>query len=883
MLRVCIRHGVTVDLSGHFAFYHGKRLFISMASPEDSKASESTFGEGMDFPGDNVGHVERRYLFRVIVPYVLFSALWILLSDLALSAVVTDQALHTKLSIYKGWFFILTTALLLGWLLRIEYRQRLRMGEELQLSKLKYLTAFRNSPDMFIISEMPEGKLVDANTVFAEAFGGRDKVLGRTAGDLGMWLTEADRTLFYQLVAASGGDLRNHPCKVNIGGRIREVIVSATKISTGEKSYLFTNGHDITELMEKERALRAQQNWLERAERVGRIGCWSLNRRTGEVWSSSETKRIFGVTGLSDEKAAYEECKKAVLPEFRGILRSATHKLLDGTEPFDVEFRLRRRSDGLFVDVHSVAEYDAESGTIFGVLQDISRRKTVESRMVELAALLDIASDAIYIRDTDHTIRYWNKGAERLYGWEAEEVLGQMTTDLFSKDLSVVDAVQSALHEHGSWAGELKHLARDGKQVIVFSRLTLVRNPDGTQEAVMAINTDITEQKRMEAQYLRAQRLESLGALSSGIAHDLNNVLAPILMAVPLLREEFRSESAQTLLSTINTSAQRGADVVKQVLTFARGAQGDRILLQPEHLLRETFKIVSETFPKNIKVRLDEESEVWPILGDSTQVHQSLMNLCVNARDAMTEEGGTLTLGIGNVVADPAFIKAAGGTKPGPYVCLRVSDTGSGIAPALMDKIFEPFFTTKSPGQGTGLGLSTVLGILKGHGGFVRVQSEMGRGTRFELYFPASPSSEGEKGRDAESRNQAPAAGRGETILVVDDEPALQEVFRRLLVKHGYEVLIAGDGSEAVGLYVQHKAVIALVITDMMMPGMDGVALIKVLRRLQPELHIIGMSGVGDHNALKTQESLHLDAFLPKPCKPDVLLKTVHEALRNAW
>jgi signal transduction histidine kinase len=277
-----------------------------------------------------------------------------------------------------------------------------------------------------------------------------------------------------------------------------------------------------------------------------------------------------------------------------------------------------------------------------------------------------------------------------------------------------------ALLEKGNWSGELQQTTKAGKPLTVFCRWTLLRHEQGQPRKVLAINADLSEKKQLEAQFLRAQRLEGVGALASGIAHDLNNILAPVLMIAPLLRTTVQDADSRAMLDTIEGCAQRGADIIKQLLTFARGKPGARVPLPVRHLLLEFDKIIRETFPRDISPKVDASKDLWPLLGDATQIHQALMNLCVNARDAMPD-GGTLTLGAKNATVDEAFAAMTPGARPGPHLCVSVADTGTGIAPENLDRIFDPFFTTKEIGKGTGLGLATVLGIVRGHEGFVQV------------------------------------------------------------------------------------------------------------------------------------------------------------------
>jgi PAS domain S-box-containing protein len=539
-------------------------------------------------------------------------------------------------------------------------------------------------------------------------------------------------------------------------------------------------------------------------------------------------------------------------------------------------FHNRKKNGELFWESVSISAIRDAAGKITHYLaakEDITERKRAEEKIREQAALLDQASDAIYVCDLEHNVLFWNSGAERLYGWPLAEVLHRDARKLFSQPVVPGEEVDALLLERGSWSGERHQANKAGEDIVVFSRLTLVRDERGQGRSVIAIDSDITEKKKLEALFLRAQRLESLGSLASGIAHDLNNVLAPILMAMPLLRGTVENELGQKLLATIEGSARRGADIVKQVLTFARGVQGERMPLQFRHVLNDMAEIAGETFPKNIRLETDVASDLWIIMGDATQLHQAVMNLCVNARDAMPE-GGKLSIAAENTTLDEAFAQMTPGAAPGPYVRLRVADTGMGIAPEHLEKIFEPFFTTKAAGQGTGLGLATVLGITRSHGGFVRVKSEVGIGTSFELFLPATPTAR-ERAESSEDE-QLPRA-EGELILLVDDEAAVRDVMRRVLEGYGYRVLTAVEGAEAVGLYVQHRGEVAVVITDMMMPGMDGPSLVRVLRHIEPAVRIVGISGVGERSSIKNLDALALAAYINKPFTRDRLLATLHE------
>ncbi|MDP8966887.1 MAG: response regulator [Cyanobacteriota bacterium] len=510
--------------------------------------------------------------------------------------------------------------------------------------------------------------------------------------------------------------------------------------------------------------------------------------------------------------------------------------------------------------------------------QEIQERKQAEQKIHEQAALLDISTDAILVRDLDHHILFWNEGAKHLYGWNAEEVVGKKADELLyrQKALSQLQNNRQSLAEKGEWQGELHQITKDGKDIIVASRWTVMRDENGQPKSILTVNTDITEKKQLEAQFLRAQRLESLGTLASGIAHDLNNALTPILMTIQLLERKLQDEQSQHWLSIMETNAKRGADLVKQVLAFARGVEGKRTTLQVRHLITEIEKIAKQTFSRSIEIHTNVPTQnLWTISGDATQLHQILMNLCVNARDAMPE-GGILEIMASNLWIDENYARMNIEAKVGPYVVITVSDTGTGMPPEVVDRIFEPFFTTKELGKGTGLGLSTVLGIIKSHGGFVQIYSEVGKGTQFKVYLPVTRTSEIDS--TAIAQHEFPL-GHGELLLVVDDEDSIHEMTRTSLETYGYKVLVASDGIEAIALYTKHQKEISVVLIDMMMPCMDGPTTIQVLRKINPQVKIIGLSGLMSNDKITRILGDSVKTFLPKPFTSNELLQNLQVVL----
>jgi signal transduction histidine kinase/ActR/RegA family two-component response regulator len=472
-----------------------------------------------------------------------------------------------------------------------------------------------------------------------------------------------------------------------------------------------------------------------------------------------------------------------------------------------------------------------------------------------------------------------------LYGWTATEAINGAIAQALLGDVFANKTAHDALLEKGEWNGEMRRLNKAGDRITVNSRWTLLRDSAGNPASILTIDTDITEKKRLETQFLRTQRLEAIGTLATGMAHDLNNILAPIMIATEMLRWPLPPADFEETVKRIEASTKRGAEIIKQVLTFGRGVSGERVPLQLRPLLEEMVTMTRETFPKNIEIRLNAAADLWPIRGDRTQIQQVLLNLCVNARDVLTERG-LLSIEATNMMLDAQAAAQRPGLKPGAHVVLRVTDNGSGIPPEIIDRIFDPFFTTKPHGKGTGLGLSTVMGIIKSHGGSIVVFSELGKGTSFKILLPASPDATIASGPHDVATPKPLPNGAGDTILMVDDESEILMANRAILEKYQYRVLTAADGAEALDTFRQRRRDVKAIVTDMMMPRMDGLGLIKAVRSIAPSVPIIASSGLGRNLGRSERsaelESLGVGKFLMKPYTAEMLLAALHDILNGA-
>lgn len=567
------------------------------------------------------------------------------------------------------------------------------------------------------------------------------------------------------------------------------------------------------------------------------------------------------------------------------------------------EYRLRAR-DGSYRWVHDQRRLVRDAAgaplEIIGYWMDITDRRRIEDELFRFnqelehrvaeqtrsvveserlaRATLDALSARVLILDARGTVmaanRAWKASGGPEVVAEGDDYLAFCETEQCQKDRNLselaagIRAVMNGeaknfLYEYGCHLGPEPswHLCR------------VERFPCGGEPRTVVSHENITEMKRLERQQLRSQRLESLGTLAGGVAHDLNNALAPVLMGMGLLKEQYPQESK--LFEMIQASAQRGAEMVRHLLTFAKGAEGERVPVQPVRLVRELENLMKGSFPKNIQLVLDCAETIPMVVGDPTQLHQILLNLCVNARDAMPE-GGTLTLRAQQLEIDATYARSMSEARPGHYVALRVSDTGAGVPPEILDRIFDPFFTTKRPDKGTGLGLSTVLGIVKSHGGFVQVYSQPGQGATFAVYLPVAA---GAPGAPQAAAAVAEFRGKGETILFVDDEAAVREVGRAVLERLNFTPVVATDGADGLLLAAEHRARLRAIVTDLHMPHMDGLAFVRALRRKLPDIPVVVASGRVDEAVAAELQSHGVTRRLDKPFTQAQLALLLQELL----
>ena len=528
----------------------------------------------------------------------------------------------------------------------------------------------------------------------------------------------------------------------------------------------------------------------------------------------------------------------------------------------------------------SLPERESDGSILWhGFITDVTERRATEGALRLRSAALEAAANAIVITDHQGTIEWVNRAFFTLSGWSLAEAIGKNPRDLVNSgehEPAFYRRMWETLLSGSVWRGEIVNRRKDGALRTEEMTITSVRDENGKTSHFIAIKQDITDHKTMEAHFLQSQRMEAVGALASGVAHDLNNILSPIMMVTGILKETISDPAERELLDMSLLSARRGADIVKQLLTFSRGQEGERAILQPRHLIGEIVKMMRETFPRDIDLKQQISAGLWPLVADPTQLHQVLLNLCVNARDAMPD-GGLLRVGAFNVTLTEGDPKLPPSVQPGPFVAIEVSDNGHGIPPEIRRRVFDPFFTTKPIGKGTGLGLLTVLGIVRSHGGFVDVDSTPNVGSTFQAYFPAMPESTATTALPP-VKTPAPLA-RGQTILVVDDERSVRDLVRAGLEQAHFRVLTATHGEDALAQYLKQRTAISLVVTDVMMPVMNGLVLIRALRAIDPTLKIIATSGLSELPQRLELAALGVPDVLVKPYEHASLLEAVNRRL----
>jgi PAS domain S-box-containing protein len=786
--------------------------------------------------------------------------------------------------------------------------QSKRIEEALRQSEEKYRVLFEAAPMGIGIADL-RGNMLDGNQSMQEMTGFTLEELKSIS--IASTYVNPDERKFLLKTLQETGRVRDWEVRLKRkDGAVYYALLNADLLELNGHKVLLTTARDITERkkadIEKDRFLKAfasstdgitiadeKDRFIYVNEAYSKIFGYNQEELIGKTWRKITPSEMIAPTEEGLSNTMHKKDVGLFCGEVPGLRKDGTiiptevrgkglwdengnyqgHICIvrDITERKRMVEELHRAHDELELRIQ---ERTAELVKTNETLQsEITERKSAEEKY---RTLIDNIQDGVFIIQ-DGKMQFVNEAFAKVCGYTVEEVMGKDFAELVApEDLEMVADRYRRRQTGEDVTKEYEfHMMHKDERTRILVNMNVGLITYRGRVASMGTVKDITEKKRLESQLLRAQRMESIGTLAGGIAHDINNVLTPIMLSQELLQEKLTDVESKRLLNTIRKSTHRGANLMKQVLSFTKGIEGERNALQVANLISEIRQMAKETFPRNIEIKTDIPKDLWTISGDATQLHQVLMNLCVNARDAMLD-GGILSISVENLFIDEDYARMNSEAKIGPYIVITVSDTGIGIPAKLLDRIFEPFFTTKEHGKGTGLGLSTSHGIVKSHGGFINVYSEVGKGTAFKVYLPAITTNETLKAQ--EHQHELPA-GHGELILVVDDEEQILEITKKTLEKHGYNVITANNGEEAIALYSQHKDEIKVVLMDMMMPVMDGSASIRELCKVNPEVKIIAVSGLTEKDKFARVDDVHVQAFLTKPYAAEKLLNAIYDII----
>lgn len=839
----------------------------------------------------------RRIVLQTTLVYAGVAALWIVASDWVLGLFVSDHRLLTQLAVVKGWVFVLVTALLLSGMLRrgMQQLQRETDGQQrVQAELRRWADAFANCAHGLAIAAPGHGEVLACNSAYARLHGMTVEALtGRPLVDL---YAPADQVLVRNSLAEA--DVRG---RTQLEARVHRVDQTTLPVQTdvvsvrgddGAVRYRVVTVQDIDARKAAETSVRRSEQRL-RAILESLTEGLLITDLSGQplLWNRALLKLLWFPAGTETPDLLRNLPELIELSTMEGRVLSRAERplarVLRGEVVEEVLYRMRRIG-GDEVRVFSVAGAvvrDASGQSMALVtLNDVTERvraiEAVRESEQRFRAVVESIHEVFWIRDArTQRIVYVSPAFEKIWGRKPADFtdvpLSTWLTTIHPEDRARIQAAAAPTDPSIRFDEQYRILQPDGSVRWVRDQAFPVERDPGGPLRLVGVAQDITERKQLEAQFLRAQRMEAVGTLAGGIAHDLNNILAPMLMAAGLLKERIADARDRDMLDMVERSARRGADIIRQLLTFSRGVEGDRGTVQIRHLVKEMGAIIRETFPRQISFDETTAGDLWPVIADATQLHQVLVNLSVNARDAMPG-GGSLAITAENCVIAPADPQVIRGATPGRHVVVTVSDTGTGMSPGVVDRIFDPFFTTKAPGKGTGLGLSTVLAIVRSHRGVITVESEPAKGSVFRVFLPAVPEVKVEEA--ARTRDPLPV-GRGELVLVVDDEEPIRDATRQALERQNYRVLTAGDGKQALTAFLPQRDQIRLVITDLMMPHMGGAALVQALRVINPTLRIIATSGLTEEMSPEEMAALGIVEVLPKPCGPKPLLEAIRRVL----
>ncbi|HIJ79359.1 MAG: PAS domain S-box protein [Desulfobulbaceae bacterium] len=768
-------------------------------------------------------------------------------------------------------------------------------------SELKYRAIFHGTNNAIFVHDLETGKILDVNNAMRKIYGySEEETKTISLQDLSSNITPytMHEAQTWIAKARDEGPQKFEWQAKRKNGELFWVEVHLKKTVIGNHERLLAVVHDINENKKQKEELDRYRDHLEklvhertaglitseaqlaRAQRIAKLGSWEWEPQNNTMWWAKEVYQLCGFN-QDDFGVTYDFFLNLVHPADRNMVQQAFNDAIAKRRRVNIDHRFLL-PDGSEKMVNEQAEiYYTENGAplkLAGTIQDITERKLLEQEHFRLIKAVEQTGDSIVITDKKGTILYVNPAFEKTTGYSKEEAIGQNPRILQGgqHDQSFYKALWTTLDNGRVWSGHFNNKKKDGTIFKEEATISPIFDTAGNIINYVAVKRDVTERDSLEKQLRQAQKLEGIGTLAGGIAHDFNNILTAILGFGELVMEELpKGSNIRQSQAEVIKAAKRAAELVKQILTFSRQGEQELKPLSIQLITKEALKLLRASIPTTIAFRQEIDANCGPVLADPTQIHQIIMNLCTNAYHAMRETGGELRVSLASIELDQADLHDKPALSPGPYALLKISDTGHGMDKKVLDRIFEPYFTTKDQGEGTGLGLSLVHGIVKNIGGEITVTSEPGAGTTFYLYLPRI---------DIKTKNedqQSPPAiiGGNEHILIVDDEEAVVIMEKKLLERLGYKVTACNDSRAALQTFMADPEQFDLVISDMTMPFMTGKELAGKILAAHPDMPIIICTGFSENLNKEEMMAMGIKALTMKPISREEFTETIRHAL----
>lgn len=835
---------------------------------------------------------KRMEILKIVLCYALFGCIWIYFSDSVLSGFVRDPAIMTEIAIFKGLAFIACTSLLLFFLISRLHKKIKKSTNALHKSERHLQTLVQTIPDLIWLKDK-EGVFLSCNLQFELLLGAKQAdIIGKTDYDF-VDRDLADFFLEHDRKAIAAGKPTSNEEWVTFAGDGHRALLETIKTPMYDGNGVLIGvlgiGRDITHREQMERELRASE---EKFRSLAESSPDYIMRYDLGCRRTYLNPAALAVNGLAEADIIGKTHRESgVASDLSTILEEKITEVIKTTRPSQTEFTWESMGGQVYLDLRLTPEFDAENKvhSVLGVARDITDRKQAEERLRELEEQFRLtfytSPDAININEMDGTYLEINQGFTQLTGYTREEVLGVTSADIKIWDIPedrqrLIDGLQRDGYVKNL---ESRFLMKDGSHKIALLSATIL--PLKGTPHILSISRDITDLRRteeenlvLERQLQQAQKMESVGRLAGGVAHDFNNMLGVILGHTELAMEELKPDQPILAnLQQIKLAADRSTSITRQLLAFARKQIVSPKVIDLNATVAETVKMLLRLIGEDIELAWIPGAQLWPIKIDPSQIDQILANLCVNARDAIAGVG-KITVETANCEIDEEYCSVHAGFISGQYVKVAVSDNGSGMDKETMLHIFEPFFTTKGVSEGTGLGLATVYGVVKQNNGFVNVYSEQGRGTTFSIYLPRHV---GPASLEQDKAAEVPPLRGDETILLVEDEPTILDMTTTMLQRLDYNVLAAGTPNAAMHLADEHAGEIHLLLTDVIMPEMNGRILSEKLMVRRPGLKCLFMSGY-TANVISHQGVLDDGvSFLQKPFTKRELAAKIRQALTH--